>query len=85
VTSRGAVASRPGLTLLEVLVALAIFLLSLGALVQLTSFAGRQAVDARRRSDETRLAQSKLAEVLAGAVPLQGQGETPFDEDPDQV
>ncbi len=82
-TPRGASGPRPALTLLEVLIALAIFLLSLGALVELLSFAGRQAVDAKRSGESARLARSKLAEVLAGIVPLQGQGETPFDEDPD--
>ncbi len=82
-TSRGAAAARPGLTLLEVLVALAIFLLSLAAITRLVTFAGQRALDARRTEEGARLARSKLAEVFAGAVPLQGQGDTPFDEDPD--
>jgi prepilin-type N-terminal cleavage/methylation domain-containing protein len=83
VTSRGAAAARPGLTLLEVLVALAIFLLSLAAITRLVTFAGQRALDARRTEEAARLARSKFAEVFAGAVPLQGQGDTPFDEDPD--
>ncbi|MGH3579156.1 MAG: type IV pilus modification PilV family protein [Mycobacterium sp.] len=80
---RGMAVRRPGLTLLEVLIALAIFLLSLGALLQLVSFAGQQALDAQHRGESARLAQSVLAEVVAGSVPLSGQGDTPFDEDPD--
>lgn len=74
---------RPGLSLLEVLVALAVFLISLGAITQLVTLAGNRALDAQRRSEATRLCQSKLSEVVAGAVPLSGQNEAPFEEDPD--
>jgi hypothetical protein len=34
------------------------------------------------RNQEARLCQSKMAEVQAGIVPLSGQDDTPFDEDP---
>jgi type II secretion system protein I len=75
--------SRPGLTLLEVLVALAIFLLSLAAISQLVTTAGQRALDARRKEEAARLARSKLAEVFAGVVPMQSTSDAPFDQDPD--
>jgi len=76
-------ASRRGLSLLEVVVALAIFLFSLTALSQLVSFAGDRAMEVSIRSRAARLCQTKLAEVLAGVVPLSAQSDTPFDEAPD--
>jgi general secretion pathway protein I len=83
VTLRRMACSRPGLTLLEVLVALAIFLMSLAAISQLVTSAGKRALDARRKDETARLARSKYAEVYAGVVPLQSASDTPFDEDPD--
>ncbi len=75
-------APRRGLSLLEVLVALTIFLLSFVAIGRLVTLASDQAVDVQYQSQATRLAQSKLNEVIAGAVPLQGASGS-FDEDPD--
>jgi general secretion pathway protein I len=83
VIQRVTAGNRPGLTLLEVLVAMAIFLLSLGAITRLVTFAGQRALDARRTDEAGRLARSKLAEVFAGVVPLESADDTPFDEDPD--
>ncbi len=80
---RGTAHGRHGLTLLEVLVALAIFLLSLGAITRLVTFAGQLALEARRTDEATRLARSKMSEVFAGVVPLESADDTPFDEDPD--
>jgi hypothetical protein len=65
------------------LVALAIFLLSLAAITRLVTFAGQRALDARRTDEACRLARSKLAEVFAGVVPLQGSDDQPFEEEPD--
>jgi Tfp pilus assembly protein PilV len=73
------------MSLLEVVVALAIFLFSLTALSQLVTFAGERAREVSIRSRAARLCQTKLAEVLAGAVPLSAQEDTPFDEAPDYV
>ncbi len=78
-------ASRRGLSLLEVVIALAIFLFSLTALSQLVSFATDRAQDTSDRSVAARLCQSKLGEVLGGAVPLTAQSETAFDESPEFV
>jgi general secretion pathway protein I len=75
--------TRPALSLLEVLVALTIFLLSLVALSHLINLGGNLANQAQQRSEAASLCQTKLAEVVAGAVPLQSSGSTPFDEAPD--
>jgi type II secretion system protein I len=73
---------RPALSLLEVLVALAIFLVSLAALAYLLTLSGNMAMEAQQRTHAMHLAQSKLAEVIAGAMPIQS-GSGSFDEDPD--
>lgn len=74
---------RPGLTLLEVLVALAIFLMSLVAIAGLVDFGAERGQAAAMQSVGTRLAQSKLAEAEAGAIGLTGSGETgEFDTEP---
>jgi Tfp pilus assembly protein PilV len=74
--------TRPGLSLLEVLVSLTIFLMALAGLTFLLTVAGNTAQEASHRSHALRLCQSKLSEVVAGAVPLQGGGGGPFDEEP---
>jgi len=75
--------TRKGITLLEVLVALAIFLLSLIAINQLVSLGADRARDVQLQSQGLQLCQSKLAEVVAGVVPIQTpQSNTLFDEDP---
>jgi prepilin-type N-terminal cleavage/methylation domain-containing protein len=71
---------RRGLSLLEVLVALAIFLLSFVAIGKLVTLATDRAVDVQWQSEATRLAQSKLNEVICGAAPLQAASGT-FEED----
>ena len=75
--------NRAGLTLLEVLVALAIFLVSLIGIGQLITMGADRARDVQQQAESTRLCQSKLAEVVAGVVPVSSsQSSTPFDEDP---
>lgn len=73
---------RSAMTLLEVLVALGIFLMSLAALSHLVSIGGTTALEIQLQAQATQLCQAKLAEVAAGVVPLSGQSEVPFDEDP---
>src|SRR6266478_2766700 len=73
---------RPGFSLLEVLAALAIFLISLIALGQLISITGEHALEVQQLSRASQLSQSKLAEVVSGAVSLSSQSGD-FDEDPD--
>ena len=76
-------ARRSGLSLLEVLLSLAIFLLSLIALGQLVSFGSERARDVQYLSIASVKAQSKLNEVIAGSLPMNGTGETTFDDDTD--
>ena len=75
-------APRSGLSLLEVLVALAIFLIGLIGIGQLVTFSGDQALDVQQEGQAALLCQSKLAEVLAGVVPLESQTDVAFEEDP---
>jgi len=72
---------RRGVTLLEVLVSLGIFLFSLVAIAHLISVGAERAADVQQESRATQLAQSKLAEVVWGIEPLGSSGGT-FD-DPD--
>lgn len=85
--SRGACAAlsprRRGLSLLEVLVALAIFLFALVGLSQIATISTNRAIELKQRSEASQLAQSKMAEVLGGAVGLTSTSEAPIDEEPD--
>jgi general secretion pathway protein I len=74
---------RAGLSLLEVLLALAIFLFALVALGQLVTLGSDRARDVQWLSYASVKAQSKMNEVIAGAVSLTGVGDTTFDDDPD--
>jgi type II secretory pathway pseudopilin PulG len=73
------------MTLLEVLLALAIFLFSLVAISSLFNTATSQAVEIQYRSRATRLAQSKLGEYVAGIRSLTSGGSSQgnFDDEPD--
>ena len=74
---------RRGLSLLEVLVALAIFLMSLVALGQLITLGSDMARDVQWMSRALMLAQSRMAELNVGSLPLTSVSETPCDEDTD--
>src|SRR2546429_2334822 len=74
---------RRGLSLLEVLIALAIFLMSLVAVSQLVDLGSDRARDVQWVGQASTLAQSRMAEVLAGALPLTSQPDTSCDEAPD--
>lgn len=75
--------ARQGMTLLEVLLALAIFLFSLVAISQLFNLATDQAAQVQLESRATRLAQSKLAEYTAGVISLStgGNNSGTFEDD----
>jgi type II secretory pathway pseudopilin PulG len=75
--------ARPGLSLLEVLVALAVFLFAFIVLGRLIIRGGDLALDAQQQAQAAQLCQAKLAEVVAGAVPLTPQTDASFDEAPD--
>ena len=72
---------RHGLTLLEVLLSLGLFLGALAALSQLWYGGVRAAVQARLLTQAILRCESKLNEVAAGAVPLQSASDAPFDDD----
>lgn len=65
---------RPGFSLIEVLLALAILLISLIAVAQLVGMGSDRSLDARFTMKGLRLAESKLAEIEAGLVPFDGAG-----------
>jgi hypothetical protein len=67
---------------MEVLVALAIFLLAFAGISRLVTFASDRALDVKLQSQATQLCQAKLAEAVAGAVPLSSQADVPLEEDP---
>ncbi len=74
---------RSGLSLLEVVLALAIFLFSLAAISQLIHFGSLRALDIHYQHKAQMLCQTKLAEVQAGIEPLQEAGFSLFANDPD--
>jgi len=74
---------RAGLSLLEVLVALAIFLFSLVALSRLVDVGSDRARDVQWLGQASTIAQSRVAEVLAGSIPLTSVPESTCDEDND--
>ncbi|MBO0700465.1 MAG: hypothetical protein J2P46_18855, partial [Zavarzinella sp.] len=76
-------ARRPGLSLLEVLGATAIFLMSIVAIGELMSASTDQALEVQWRSRATRLCQSKLNEFAAGVENVSGASSGDFEEEPE--
>lgn len=77
--------ARPGFSLLEVVLASAIFLIALVGLTQLLSVSSQQAIEIQRMNRAAQILQSKLNEVVAGVEPLTSTGEAAVDDDPDWV
>lgn len=77
---RNAATDRTGLSLIEVLLALAIFLTALAAIAQLVDMGADRELETRYYSRGARLAQAKLAEVECGVLPLES-GSGAFDGD----
>ncbi|WP_417384607.1 type IV pilus modification PilV family protein [Gimesia sp.] len=75
------ISSRAGLTLLEVLISLSIFLGALTALSQLIGIGSRAAVQTQLKTQAIFRCQSILAEVLAGARPMESVAMAAFDDD----
>jgi type II secretory pathway pseudopilin PulG len=73
---------RRGLSLLEVLASLAIFIISAAALTQMADSASDAAVRARRLTKAQLLAETKMDEVVAGVLPL-AEGNGPIQEEND--
>ena len=72
--------ARRGMSLLEVFVALAIFIAALAVITQIISTGTRAAVRAQLQSEATLRAESCMAEAVAGAIPLENDRK-PFDDD----
>ena len=75
---------RPGMTLLEVILAMSIFLSSLVALSRLFNLATDNAMSIQGHSRAARLAESKLAEYVSGVYSVDNGGSSgTFDTEPD--
>jgi Tfp pilus assembly protein PilV len=77
---------RPGLTLLEVIVSMVIFLMSVIAISQLILMGSERADDVRLQTRTSLRCQSKLAEYTVGIETLSavGGGYAPFQDDFDK-
>lgn len=73
---------RGGLTLLEVILGLAIFVSSLAVISSLVQIGVRAAQYTQLMNRATLLAESKMGEAVAGIVPLDSLGGEIFPEDP---
>jgi general secretion pathway protein I len=79
---RASPASRDGLSLLEVLVSMAIFLMALVALTYLVNTATERAGEAQYRARAAQLCHSKLNELMSGALPLESQPDSSIEDEP---
>jgi len=73
---------RAAFTLLEVVLALALFAGALAALSQLTWNASRAAVQGRLKTQAVILCETKLNEIIAGIEPLSDQQDVAYEDDP---
>jgi prepilin-type N-terminal cleavage/methylation domain-containing protein len=74
---------RGGFSLLEVLVALTIFLFSLVALGHLLNISADMVQETRYTNRAAQLLQTQMNRVISGEVALSSQGESSFSEEPD--
>jgi general secretion pathway protein I len=74
---------RAGLSLLEVLVAMTIFLIALGAIAGLVDFGAERSLAATMTTLGTRLAQGKLAEIEAGLTAPNSSEQGNFEDEPE--
>ena len=74
--------ARSGLTLLEVLVSLSIFVAAFAGISQLFTIGSRAAIQASLETQAVLRCESKLAEVVAGVESLEAADGTAFEDDP---
>jgi prepilin-type N-terminal cleavage/methylation domain-containing protein len=74
---------RRGLSLLEILVALTIFLMAFVVLGRLVILGGDRAGDTQWQNQAVQLCECKMDELAAGIFPLQSQAAAPIAEAPD--
>ena len=75
--------ARNGLSLLEVILAIAILGGALAVIGQLVSLGYQHALQARLRSDGNVLCDTKMAEIAAAVLPLDAVNQQSIDEAPD--
>lgn len=73
---------RKGLTLFELLLALAIFLTSLAALAQLLDSGASAAAQSQLQTEAILRCESKMGELVAGITPLESVVDQAFEDDP---
>ncbi len=73
--------NRRGLSLLEVVLAVSIFTMSMAAIYQLISIGFRNTVDSRLQTQAIVRAESKMSEVIANSDLMQTTAAMPFEED----
>lgn len=71
-----------GMTLLEILLSIAIFLGAMTAIGQLVSLGSRAATRSQLMNEAILRCESKMNEMLSGASPMQATSLTAFDDDP---
>jgi general secretion pathway protein I len=77
--------SRRGFSLLEILLALVIFVGSVAVISGLVSLGVRGSLEARRMSKAVLLCESKMSEVVAGVEPLDPVSQATFEDEPGWV
>jgi len=76
-------ASPPrGISLLEVVIALAIFLAATTVIGQLISTGSQAAIGAQLKAEAARRCETVMSEAIAGVVPLETSGDVAFEDDP---
>jgi general secretion pathway protein I len=80
---RSACSSRRGLSLLEVLLSVAILGMALVAIGQLVKLGYQSATDAKLQTEAYIICDAKMAEVVAGVLPLESAGAQAVEENPD--
>ena len=74
--------ARTGLSLLEVLLAIAILGGAMIVITQLLNLGYRSAIEARMRTEAALLCDTKMAELAAGVLPLSGTSGEAIEENP---
>lgn len=72
-----------GVILLEVVIALSLFVIAAAVIGSAMNSASQSAADIHLRSQAGNLVLAKLAELTCGAAPIADVAETPFESDPD--
>lgn len=74
--------SRKGITLFEVVLALAIFMGAMAAITQVLKSGSMASIRAQLTSEAVIRCEGKLSEVTSGVLPMQSMQRSPFDDDP---